>query len=552
MENEFSNLRFGLYVRKSNEDAGKQILSIESQTEEMEQFAKDQGFNVVRIFKDEGSAHKPNNRDGYMVMMDMLCNGEIDAVLTWKADRLARNMVEGGQIIHSLQSGVLKCIQTRYSRFTPNDSMLSLTVELGMANQFSLDLSKNIKRGNKTKIGKGGWCGVAPHGFLNDRIDKTVIHDPERFHLVRRMWDLYLTGTYSLSQICKISDEDWGFRTIKRKKQGGTKLHISSLHSILTNPFYYGRVGKGKNENWGTHKPMVSQKEFEKVQEILGREGRAKTESREFPFTGLIKCGECDSAITAEQKVKYACPKCRLQLTARNPHECKRCGHKITKRTISKGNWYVYYRCTKKKGPCSQGYVRDEILEDQIIETLSRIEIDPDFEEWAIKWLKYLHQENSQVNELQLKSLQKNYNKAQKRLDELFDMRLDREIEKEKFESKKKELEGEREQWQQQLHLLQQNSDKYLTEAEQEFDFVSGVCERFKKGSIKEKKFIFSKTSSNLVLNRKEITLGVQKQYLEIQALRKLAPKRLELPKTLCDKGLMGDVKRGHLAWYTR
>ncbi len=171
------------------------------------------GLNVVRIFQDEGSAHKPGNRDSFILLMETIKNQEIDAILTWKADRIARNMIEGGQIIHLLQSNILKVIQTRYSCFMPNDNMLSLTVEMGMANQFSLDLSKNVKRGNKTKINKGGVCGVASHGYLNNKVDKTVYSDPDRFHHVRKMWDLCLTENYSVSEICKIADKDWNFKT---------------------------------------------------------------------------------------------------------------------------------------------------------------------------------------------------------------------------------------------------------------------------------------------------------------------------------------------------
>ena len=200
------------------------MLSIESQSSEMIIYAGGEKIKIARIFSDEASAHKPNNRSGFAEMINAINNGEIDAILVWKADRLARNMIEGGQIIHLLQNGVLKLIQTRYTRFQPNDNMLPLTIELGMSNQYSLDLSKNVKRGNKTKVANGGCCGLAPGGYENDTINKTIIPDPERFHLVRKMWDLYLTESYSLKQICDIANEDWGYTTIKRKKSGGNKL----------------------------------------------------------------------------------------------------------------------------------------------------------------------------------------------------------------------------------------------------------------------------------------------------------------------------------------
>ena len=56
------------------------------------------------------------------------------------------------------------------------------------------------------------------------------------------MFDLYLTGQYSLAEICKIADKDWGFRTIKSKRMGGVPLCVASLYKILISPFYYGKV----------------------------------------------------------------------------------------------------------------------------------------------------------------------------------------------------------------------------------------------------------------------------------------------------------------------
>ena len=63
-----------------------------------------------------------------------------------------------------------------------------------MANQYILDLSKALKRGLKTKVEKGWLPTLAPIGYLNDRSrekgDARIIRDPERFDLVKRMWDM--------------------------------------------------------------------------------------------------------------------------------------------------------------------------------------------------------------------------------------------------------------------------------------------------------------------------------------------------------------------------
>ncbi len=532
MNDDLSRLPLALYLRKSSEDEGKQVLSIESQKNEMMQYAKDHGLKIVRVFEDEASAHTPNNRDNYMIMMDMVTNKEISGILTWKADRLARNMDEGGKIIHALQVGMLQVIQTRYTRFTPSDNMLPLTVELGMANQFSIDLSRNVKRGNKTKVEQGGHCAVAPCGYLNDVINKTVIPDPERFHLVRKMWDLYLKGTYSVPAICKVANEQWGFRTVKRKKMDGGGLTVSGLYKIFKNPFYYGWVKKGNNENWGTHQAMVTQVEHEKANELLRREGRKGETSYEFPLTGFIKCGECDSAITAEEKVKYFCSKCRCPQTSKNPHPCRKCGHQITKKDISNGNWYKYYRCTKKKlkdgNKCTQACIRDNNIEEEVLSILSSIEIDPDFEEWAVKWLKFENEVQFNDKAQDTKTFQKHYNHAEEKLKRLVEMRIERELTQEEFLVRKKEIDLEIKQSKSGLESAEKRRDDWIEKAEKELGFVQGIQERFRNGSIKEKKFIFSQIGSNFIFLDGKLNLQVEQTYLLFRDLEKVADLTVE------------------------
>jgi site-specific DNA recombinase len=547
-----NHIRFGLYARKSTTEDTRQVLSKESQIDTMKEKAVSLGLNIVRVFDDSQTAHKPHKRTGFNQMLEAINEGEIDGILVWKADRLARNPIEGGSIIYLLQNDLLKVVQTEHTRYLPTDNMLPLTIELGMANQYSLDLSKNVKRGNKTKINKGGHCNVAPCGYLNDKENKTIVIDPDRFHQLREMWELLLTGSYSVPQICNIANDEWGFRTIKRKRIGGVKLSVSSLHKVFTNPFYYGRVKSGSHSNWGNHEPMVTQAEFERAQEILRREGRKAQTSNEFPFTGLMSCGECSAAITAEVKVKYACPACKKQLNAKNPRPCNRCKHEISKKTIAKGHWYTYYRCTKKKGRCDQKYVKDAILQEQIDTKLASLEIDPDFENWAMGWLKALNQHEFDKKKNENGLFQKNYQNAENRIKRLIDMRADREISKEQFFTQKQEAERERDRCKQRLGLAEQQTQKWIDKAEEELSFVQGLCRRFEKGTIREKKFIVQKIGSNFVLKDRKLSLQAKKQYLLFKELQELSDLSLEPRKTAFVSTKTCSLAQPNITWLGR
>lgn len=544
----YENVVFAAYARKSSTDDGKQVLSIEAQLVAIAEMARSLGIKQYHTFTDTGTAHEPFKRPNFMRMIELISKGEIRGILTWKADRLARNMVEGGPIIHSIQTGVLEVIKTPHAQYLPTDNMLPLTIELGMANQYSLDLSKNVKRGNKAKVSKGGHCGVAPQGYLNDVIDKTVYPDPDRFFLVRKMWDLMLTGVYSIPDICKIANEDWNFTTVQKRKQGGKAIRPSTLHAMFINSFYYGWVRKGENQNWGSHKPMITQAEFDKVQEILRRSGRKAVASYDFPFTGAIKCGECDCSITAEEKVKFRCPSCNKSHNTKRPIKC-RCGCNISEEAIGKGRWYIYYHCTKKKGKCSQGSVLADELETQIDQKLNDIELDPDFEAWAMKWLKALNQETFAFKETEYKRFQRQYESSEHKLKNLIEMRASGELSKEEFLSIKGDAIQERELAKQKLADVDVNGDDWLKKAEEEIDFVIGVRKRFAKGSKKEKRFIFSKIGSNLLLTDGKLHVEAKPWFVAFKDLESVMDAKLEPPKTASISGISGLSGAPYTSW---
>ena len=529
---DLKDIKFGIYARKSETGEDRQVMSIESQIDEMKKLQDQNDLNVVKVYTDAQTAHKPNSRHSFIEMLEDLHNGIIDGLLVWKADRLARNPIEGGSILYALQNETLKAIKTPYNTYIPTDNTLPLTIEFGMANQFSLDLSRNVLRGNKRKIKEGGHCGVAPCGYINDKEEKTILIDPERFDYVRRMWDLLLSGNYSVAQICKKADKEWGFKTIKRKKSGGGKIASSSLYRIFTNSFYCGKVKSGNNMNWGAHVPMITETEFEKAQEILRRRGRKAVTSYEFPFTGHIKCGDCGGGITAEEKVKYACPSCRKQLSAKNPKPCLRCKHQITKDDIAGGNWYIYYRCTKKKGKCNQKCVRSEELEGQFVNLLNSLEVDEEFEVWASSWLKVINE-----NEFLQKKKENNaflvaYQSAEDRLKNLIDMRAGNELTKAQFLERMKNAEQSRDECRSRLDKAEKRNKEWINRATEELEFIKGVSKRFDKGGVKDKKYIFSKIGSNFILNSGNLFMELKKEYLLIKETKECAEVWIEPSKT--------------------
>src|SRR5581483_8534495 len=142
-----------------------------------------------------------------------------------------------------IRKGTLKDLKfANYSFDDSPEGMMMLQMTMSQSQYFSAKLSKDVKRGNEKKRKLGGICGIAPEGYLNDRLTKTVIVDPERFPLLRKAVDLYLTGEYSVQQILELMNNHWGYRTVKRKRFGGNPLSRTALYYMLRNVRYAGWI----------------------------------------------------------------------------------------------------------------------------------------------------------------------------------------------------------------------------------------------------------------------------------------------------------------------
>ncbi len=513
------NLRFGLYARKSTEDRNRQIQSIESQLDVLIETAEKEHLTIIKTYKDNASAHKPSNRPAFAEMLNDLNKGVIEAILCWKADRLARNHLEGGMLMHCLQTNIIKVIKTPYKSFLPNDNVLPLTIEFGMANQYSRDLSRNVKRGNKTKIQKGGFCNTAPQGYLNDKLNKTIIIDPIRFPLIRKMWDLMLSKSYSIRQICDIANTKWGYTTPLKSNMGGKKISVGSLHRIFSNPFYKGLVRNGSNTNKGIHVPMVTDVEFEKVQQIMDKKGRKGKTSYTFALTGKISCGECGQCITAEEKISYSCPQCRSKQSAKTDTKCRKCGYQLTQESRQDANRYTYYRCRKKavqgQKKCSQPCICASKLEAQVEETLLQTNINPLYAEFMKNKLKYFSEEHSDNHNDHKELFQKKIEKIMASQSRLLDLYLDGKLTEEQFNQKDAELKETKINLEKQLLFLSDANDNWFSDAKEDLDLMNLFHEKWKTGDAEMKKRLFHKLCSNPILTDKKLRIDLKPIFIE-------------------------------------
>jgi site-specific DNA recombinase len=521
--------RYFIYCRKSTEAEDRQVLSIESQINELKRLANQRGLSIAAVLTEARSAKAPG-RPVFNEMMQRIYRGEAQGVICWKLDRLARNPIDGGTVIWAVKQHSLEIITPTQAFRQADDNIILMYMEFGMAQKYIDDLSRNVKRGLQCKAETGWYPSITPQGYLNrrdnDKSENNVAEDPQRFELIKRMWDLMLTGLYTPPKILKIANEAWGFRTRQTKKMGGKPLSRSGIYQIFTNPFYHGQFEypKGSGKRYpGKHKAMITEEEFNQVQALLGRRGNPRAMKHTFPFTGLLRCGECGSMVTAEEKHQLICAECRHKFAYRNKDRCPRCEARITGMKNPKFLHYIYYHCTKSQNPkCRQRAIEVKEMERQIEAYLSLIQISPKFKDWALRYLREIYDQETATTKIVVESRQRAYNDCVKRLENLVSLK-----------TSPANIDGsllsDVEYGQQRSQLLQDktkleqalvgghDTEQSVQFTEKTFEFARHAGVWFKKGDSKVKKGILSALGSNLVLKDKKLLIEARIPFLLIE-----------------------------------
>lgn len=476
-----NKLRYGMYLRKSTDTEDRQVQSIPDQKRELEPIITSKNLKLERVFEEAKSAKKPG-RPQFNELIKMVEDGKIDGIICWKINRLARNPIDGGKIQWLLQQGILKSIITPGKEYLPSDNVLTMAVELGMANQFVLDLSKDVKRGMKTKVEKGWRPMKAPLGYLNDKNGeqgkKKIFVDPEKFKLVRKMWDELLTGAYSVAQIIEKANEEWGVRN-----QRGKKLNRSTVYRIFTNPFYYGEYTYNGEVFIGKHTPMITKDEFDRAQIILGKAGRPRPKHKRLPFTGLIRCGECGCSIICDEKLKI-----------------------VKSENITKT--YLYHRCSKKKKDtvCKQISLTFDELAQQVKGHLDSITIPEHFLHWAIEIIRKNNAAEEENRSTMLHNQRRLFDECLRRIDNLINLYISSDnakrelLSEEEFKNQKNQLMKEKAGLEGEIRFIEQGVNDWVEVTEKTFYFATYAKAEFDDGDYERKTDILRALGQNFTL----------------------------------------------------
>ena len=463
-------MKYIIYCRKSSESDDRQVLSIDSQESTLLELAQRNSFIIFKTFKESKSAKKPGRPVFNEMMAFMEKHKDEYCILTWNLDRLARNSFDGGNIIWFMDQGLISEIMTYDKIFKNNaDDKMMMNMVFGFAKKYVDDLSKNVKRGNKTKLEKGGWPGFAPFGYLNNKLDKTIVVDEEKSVYVKRMFELFSTGRFTLQDLEDIMKSEGMI------SRNDCKVSKSNLQRMLSNPFYYGYMLKDGVYYQGNHEPLISKNTFDNVKNVFNRKSHFKEETHFFHLRGLFTCASCGCLLTASRKK----------------------GHD-------------YYYCTNGKKVCSehQHYLRSEVLDSFVGSILGKLKVDEELVAIAYQSVKEERhgkkKDKAESKEILLKQLEGVKRKQEVLLDSFVSMTTPKDI----YASKMAKLNGEEIDVKQRLSFLDMEAEKEAVIDDRIREFLlntNQLQEEYQNSQEIKKNIIANKLLWNLSIGGQEV-----------------------------------------------
>jgi DNA invertase Pin-like site-specific DNA recombinase len=464
-------------------------MSIDQQIEELKAFAEREKLEIVEFLTEAQTAKIPG-RPVFNNLVKLIEKGFANGIVSWNPDRLARNTIDGGKIVYLLDTGKLESLKfpTHWFENTPQGRFM-LNIAFGQAKYYVDNLSENVKRGLYFKVRRGEWPSPAPLGYKNDRNTKTVVIDSKPAKLIKEAFRKFAAGEFSSMK--EISNFFYRNGITRRN---GKALHLNQIRGVLTRTFYYGLMEYHGEFYQGKHKPLITKKLFDVVQKVLEKRYNKKPHKHNFAFTGFIKCGECGSAITAEKHFKFY-PRTRGKVS------------------------YVYYRCTKKSGNCSQKYIREEKLEEQLREIASKVAISEKWANQLIAWAERDAEKEGSQAKVELAKLKQELKALDQKLNKLLDVYLEETVDTQSYQNKKNEFLEKQQILKEKIQEIQKRGGVWF-EPLKEFVFSALRAQKIarEKDNGEDLKIFAKNAGSNYFLRNRRLGFSWQNPYKALAA----------------------------------
>lgn len=322
--------RVGIYIRLSKEDEEKEKYSesesVQNQRTLLMQYIKENKFNFVAEYVDDGVSGTSFDRPAFNKMIDDIEQGKINMVITKDLSRLGRNYVQSGYYTETyfpehnvryiaILDNIDTALDSANNDIAPFKSILN--------EMYAKDTSKKINSVLQSKRNNGEYLGTAPYGYKKDPENKYhLIIDEEAANVVKLIYEKYLAGFGTMQIADYLSKKKIPIPSDYNKRKRGTKSltyglwQQSTVRFILSNEIYTGTVIQGKRkkvsfkskkfinlpeEDWvkveNMHEAIISKEDFERAKKVIEATKGSRVVQNDYLFKGLLRCYDCGGYI---------------------------------------------------------------------------------------------------------------------------------------------------------------------------------------------------------------------------------------------------------------
>lgn len=278
------------YTRVSTENQLDNY-SIDEQAQRIRFYCRAKGWQLLEIYTDGGYSGSSTNRPALQQMLTDIRNKKVSAVVACKLDRLSRSQKD---TLHLIEDQMLAygtdfiSIQENFDTSSPfGRAMIGILSVFAQLEKDQIAERFTMGRIGRSKAGYYHGGPTAPRGYRYESGE--LIPDEGQAIQIRKIFRLFLEGK-SIHAIGRIME-----------KSDGCCWSAAGIRRILGNSVYIGKVKFAGAEYDGRHQPLISQEDFEKVQQLLDSfpQQTSKSSAPKSPFragtllSGLLVCGRC-------------------------------------------------------------------------------------------------------------------------------------------------------------------------------------------------------------------------------------------------------------------
>lgn len=410
-----------IYARVSSPSQVKKGDGLGSQETRCRQLAQNKGYEVVKVFRDEGASGGMIDRPAILEMLKFLRaqKGTQYVIIIDDISRLARDVEAHFQLKNLIKEIGAKLASPSIEFGEDSDSILVENLLASISQHHRQKNAEQTKNRMKARVFNGYWCFCPPVGmkFVPGNVGKVLVPDEPAASVVREALEGFASGRFETHNEVRLFLENSPHYPKSKK---GT-VYFQEVANLLGKVLYAGLMNVPE---WGLylhpakHEPLISFETYQAIQDRL--KGTAKAPARkdlndDFPLRGFITCSACSKPMTA----------------------CWSAG---------RNSKYPYYLCRTKGCPDYKKSIRKEILERDFEILLRQLRPSPNLFNMASEMFKELWEHGMRVSAEEAQTMETQLLVLEERMEKLLNrlVETDNRTAIQKYENEVTRLEGDK------------------------------------------------------------------------------------------------------------